>query len=196
MKPRVAPAAGERPRALQVEVQVVLGRVADRAVALERGPARSRARPRRPWPWPSRRARSCRDRRPRSKPRPGTRAGGRTRARCARSARWCFTAWNEPTGTPNCRRSCHVVGRHLEHAICQPALLGGDSAHAAVVGGEHSRRRRPAPACPAPRTGGGRRRPTAAATSSTPLRSKRPGRGEDHVGGVGPRHPVLARRDR
>ena len=48
----VAHRTGQRPRPLHVEVQVVLGRVADRAVALQRGLGGGRARPRRPCTSP------------------------------------------------------------------------------------------------------------------------------------------------
>ena len=88
----------------------------------------------------------------------------------------------------------HVVGRHLQHAICQPALLGCDSAHAPVVRAEHreavDRARcslhleEPAGAIDG---GTGDERHLAAFEAS--------GRGDDHVGGIGPGDVPLARGD-
>ena len=80
-----------------------------------------------------------RDRRPRSTTRPDTRAAGRTRARCGR---WRGGA-SRPGTSRRARRTAAVRARiargQLQHAICQSALLGGDSAHAPVVRGEHGR---------------------------------------------------------
>ena len=101
---RAASCSGGGP--LQVEVGVVLPRVADAAEHLdavlgapERRP-RWPARPRRPGPRPS----------PASSPSSNARAASHTAARAASratsmSAQRCFTAWNCPIGRPNCTRT-------------------------------------------------------------------------------------------
>ena len=116
---------GERPGAFGVAVQLVLDGVADGAVALDRGCGRARARRRRPAPPPSpRRAAgvgACRA----APRRRRARRGGRTPGRRYASASWCLTAWNEPTGAPNCCALPDVGDGQVQHPPAQPDQLGG-----------------------------------------------------------------------
>ena len=48
------------------------------------------------------------------------------------SAKWCFTAWNDPIGTPNCMRSFRIGDRHVEHALPESDQLGGGAQRGAV----------------------------------------------------------------
>ena len=70
----------------------------------------------------------------------------------ARSANWCCTAWNEPMGTPNWWRSCHVRHRSLERPLretderCRGEYLPlptRDRVGVPSVGPTGQRRRRP-----------------------------------------------------
>ena len=163
MESAVAPAARERPRPLQVEVQVVLGRVADRTVALECGATRLQGPRRRPWPWPSTRAAPRRDRRPRSTRRLGTRADAANSRPMRALARWCLTAWNDPTGTPNCLRSAR--SRPSSRACGRPTRIAGRRFRRRRDRGPRAplpRSPRRVRACPEPRRGAGHRRPTGA----------------------------------
>ena len=98
-------ARGEGPDPLHPEVQVVLERVADRAVALQRVAGRERAAS----AAAALAIATCdprgRDRRRRASRRPGTRAGAANSSAIRTSASLCLIAWNEPIGTPNWRRS-------------------------------------------------------------------------------------------
>ena len=89
----------------------------------------------------------------------------------------------------------HVVGGHFQHAVCQPALLGCDSADTTVVRGHdlhtvdrRSRSRHFEEPAGAVDGGTGSERHVRALAAALG--------GEDGVGGVGPGDPVLARGNR
>ena len=196
VKGGVAPAAGERPRPLQVQVQVVLGRVADRAVALQRAPRPRARRRRRRAPWPSRRATRASGS-PSASEYAARYTSGRANSSAMRaSARWCFTAWNEPIGTPNCWRSFTYSTVISSMRSAEPAQLRGGAAHAAVEARASTapasigvgRRRCTSNSRRAPSTDGcgDERRPSS--------RIEPAGGGDDDVGGVGPRHERVRRR--
>ena len=177
-----------------IEVQVVLGRVADGAVALERGARGQQGGRVGLRPSPSTRARRCRDRRPRSTPRRGTRAGGRTRARRAR--------WRGGASRPGTIRPAPRTGgapsrsRRSAPACDRPNRIAGRRFR--TRRGRRRRaptRRRPVPAFRAPRTGGRLPSTDGRATSVTSAALEAARGGEDHVGGVGPRDERLARGD-